>query len=135
MSLKLPNANGELISLSDLKSKYIFLDIWASWCKPCRAQTPYLKAVLEKYKKDLKVYAVSIDTNHSAWRKAMEQDKTPEFIHVIGSDQERKKVEAVEALGIERIPKNFLLDRNCRIIAKDLLDDELMQTLDSLTKQ
>lgn len=65
----------------------------------------------------------------------MEQDKTPEFIHVIGSDQERKKVEAVEALGIERIPKNFLLDRNCRIIAKDLLDDELMQTLDSLTKQ
>lgn len=135
LSLKLPNANGELISLSDLKSKYIFLDIWASWCKPCRAQTPYLKAVLEKYKKDLKVYAVSIDTNHSAWKKAMEQDKTQEFIHVIGSDQERKKVEAVEALGIERIPKNFLLDRNCRIIAKDLLDDELMQTLDSLTKQ
>lgn len=135
LELKLPAVNGETISLTDLKSKYIFLDIWASWCKPCRAQVPYLKAVLKKYQKDLIIYAVSIDTNHSAWRKAIEQDKTQEFIHVIGSDEQRKKVKAVEVLGIERIPRNFLLDRNCRIIAKDLHDEQLMQTLDSLERQ
>lgn len=134
LSLKLRDTNGNPISLSDLKSKYIFLDIWASWCKPCRAQIPYLKIALKKYQKSLIIYAVSIDTNHSEWRKAIEQDKTQEFIHVIGSDEQRKKIEAVEILGIERIPRNFLLDHNCRIIAKDLHDEQLMQTLDSLTK-
>lgn len=133
--LKLPSNYGEMISLTDLKSKYILVDLWASWCKPCREQVPNLKAALDKYKENLKIYAVSIDTNHSAWRKAIEQDRTKDFIHVIGSDENRKKVEAVEVLGIERIPRNFLLDRNCRIIAKDLHDEQLMQTLDSLERQ
>lgn len=133
--LKLPSTYGEMISLTDLKSKYILVDLWANWCKPCREQVPNLKAALDKYKENLKIYAVSIDTNHSAWRKAIKQDRTKDFIHVIGSDENRKKVEAVEVLGIERIPRNFLLDRNCRIIAKDLHDEQLMQTLDSLERQ
>lgn len=135
ITLQLPSLKGDNIALSDLKSKYIFVDIWASWCKPCRAQTPYLKKVLNKYQNNIKIYAVSIDANHSAWKKAVEQDKTQDFIHVIGTDSDRRKVPSVEVLGIERIPRNFLLDRNCRIIAKDLLDEQLMQTLDSLERQ
>ena len=135
LSLKLPSITEEEISLSDLKSKFIFVDIWASWCKPCRAQIPYIKEVLKKYPNDIKIYAVSIDIGHNTWRNAIEKDQTQEFIHVIGTDQDRRNVRSVEVLGIERIPRNFLLDRNCRIIAKDLHDEQLMQTLDSLTKQ
>ena len=135
ITLQLPSLNGEYIALSDLRSKYIFVDIWASWCKPCRAQTIYLKKVLNKYQNNIKIYAVSIDANHSAWKKAIEQDKTQDFIHVIGTDSDRRSVRSVEVLDIERIPRNFLLDRNCRIIAKDLLDEQLMQTLDSLERQ
>lgn len=135
ITLQLPSLNGEKIALSDLKSKYIFVDIWASWCKPCRAQTPYLKKVLNKHQNNIKIYAVSIDENHSAWEKAVEQDKTQNFIHVIGTDKDRRRTQSVEVLGIERIPRNFLLDRNCRIIAKDLLNEQLMQTLDSLERQ
>ena len=123
LSLKLPSITEEEISLSDLKSKFIFVDIWASWCKPCRAQIPYIKEVLKKYPNDIKIYAVSIDIGHNTWRNAIEKD------------QDRRNVRSVEVLGIERIPRNFLLDRNCRIIAKDLHDEQLMQTLDSLTKQ
>ena len=91
--------------------------------------------VLKKYPNDIKIYAVSIDIGHNTWRNAIEKDQTQEFIHVIGTDQDRRNVRSVEVLGIERIPRNFLLDRNCRIIAKDLHDEQLMQTLDSLTKQ
>lgn len=135
LSLKLPSVTEEEIALSDLKSKFIFVDIWASWCKPCRAQIPYIKEVLKKYPNDIKIYAVSIDIGHNTWRSAIEKDQTQEFIHVIGTDQDRRNVRSVEVLGIERIPRNFLLDRNYRIIAKDLYDEQLMQTLDSLTKQ
>ena len=94
-----------------------------------------IKEVLKKYPNDIKIYAVSIDIGHNTWRNAIEKDQTQEFIHVIGTDQDRRNVRSVEVLGIERIPRNFLLDRNCRIIAKDLHDEQLMQTLDSLTKQ
>lgn len=135
LSLKLPSITEEEISLSDLNSKYIFVDIWASWCKPCRAQVPFLKDVIKKYPNDIKIYAISIDIGHNAWKSAIEKDKSQEFIHVIGTDQDRRIVRSVEVLGIKRIPRNFLLDRNCRIIAKDLHDDQLMQTLDSLMQQ
>ena len=58
-----------------------------------------------------------------------------QFPLMIGTDSDRRSVRSVEVLDIERIPRNFLLDRNCRIIAKDLLDEQLMQTLDSLERQ
>ena len=95
----------------------------------------YVKKVAKKYHNNINIYTVSIDANRSAWKKAIEQDKTQDFIHVIGTDSDRRSVRSVEVLDIERIPRNFLLDRNCRIIAKDLLDEQLMQTLDSLERQ
>lgn len=113
-------------------NKYTYIDIWASWCKPCLAQFSYIKEALSKYPKEIQVYAVSIDYNHKLWKKAIEKDSLQKFIHVIGTDNNRKILKEVENLGVERIPKSFLLDKNRRIIAKDLHDGRLLEVLDSL---
>lgn len=133
LNLNLYGLNGEKISLSSLNSEYIYIDIWASWCSPCRVQIPFIKEALKKYPNKLKVYAISIDRNHNSWKKAIEKDSTQNFIHVIGTNNNRQKINEIEDLGTERIPRSFLLDNNCKIIAIDLHNNQLVETLDSLT--
>jgi len=75
--LSYENNKGGETSLSDLKGSYVYIDIWATWCPPCRAEIPYLKKLEEHYKhKNIKFVSISID-NPSAkdkWR-AMIKDK------------------------------------------------------------
>ena len=86
----------------------------------------------EKYAGSLTVYAISIDLNHTLWKEAIAKDGTKEFVHVTGANNLREVVPEVRLLGIERIPRNFLLDKQKKIIAVDLTGDELMQRMDSL---
>lgn len=133
LKLALRDVDGKIVSLDDLPdTAYVYVDIWASWCGPCRRQFPTIKKVHEKYAGSLAVYAISIDLNHTLWKEAIAKDGTEEFIHVTGANNLREVVPEVRLLGIERIPRNFLLDRQKRIIAVDLPGDELMQRMDSL---
>ena len=120
------------VSLATLNTDYILVDFWASWCKPCRQEIPYIKQALGKYENDLSVYAISIDEKHQAWRKAIEQDSTQVFHHVIGTYSNGQPSRLLKRLNVKSIPANFLLDKNKRIIAKNLRGKELIQTLDSL---
>lgn len=133
LKLALRNVDGKVVSLDDLPdTAYVYVDIWASWCGPCRRQFPTIKKVHEKYAGSLTVYAISIDLNHTLWKEAIAKDGTEDFVHVTGANNLREVVPEVRLLGIERIPRNFLLDKQKRIIAVDLEGDELMQTMDSL---
>ena len=133
LKLALRNVDGKVVSLDDLPdTAYVYVDIWASWCGPCRRQFPTIKKVHEKYAGSLTVYAISIDLNHTLWKEAITKDGTKEFVHVTGANNLREVVPEVRLLGIERIPRNFLLDKQKKIIAVDLTGDELMQRMDSL---
>lgn len=133
LKLALRNVDGKVVSLDDLPdTAYMYVDIWASWCGPCRRQFPTIKKVHEKYAGSLTVYAISIDLNHTLWKEAIAKDGTEDFVHVTGANNLREVVPEVRLLGIERIPRSFLLDKQKRIIAVDLEGDELMQTMDSL---
>lgn len=133
LKLALRNVDGKVVSLDDLPdTAYVYVDIWASWCGPCRRQFPTIKKVHEKYAGSLTVYAISIDLNHTLWKEAIAKDETEDFVHVTGANNLREVVPEVRLLGIERIPRNFLLDKQKRIIAVNLEGDELMQTMDSL---
>ena len=133
LKLALRNVDGKVVSLDDLPdTAYVYVDIWASWCGPCRRQFPTIKKVHEKYAGSLTVYAISIDLNHTLWKEAIAKDETEDFVHVTGANNLREVVPEVRLLGIERIPRNFLLDKQKRIIAVDLEGDELMQTMDCL---
>lgn len=133
LKLALRDVDGKVVSLDDLPdTAYVYVDIWASWCGPCRRQFPTIKKVYEKYAGSLTVYAISIDLNHTLWKEAITKDGTEDFVHVTGANNLREVVPEVRLLGIERIPRNFLLDKQKRIIAVDLTGDELMQRMDSL---
>ena len=136
LNLKLRDMNGKLTSLEDLPdNSYIYIDIWASWCKPCRRQFSAIKKIISKYADMVTVYAISIDLNHTLWKEAIKKDGTEQFIHVIGTNNLREILPEVRLLGLERIPRNFLLNKQKEIIAIDLNTDELAETLDCLIHQ
>lgn len=135
ISLALYGLENRMVSLQEINTEYILVDFWASWCKPCQKEIPYLKEALDKYGDKLSIYAVSIDRYYDSWIKGITRDGSESFVHVIGSDKQGLPNAAVQGLGIKAIPSNFLLDKNKRIVEKNLRGEQLMQTLDSLINQ
>lgn len=132
LDLTFEDANGQKIATKDISTPYIFVDFWASWCKPCRKEIPNLKEAVAKYKDDLTIYAVSLDNKREAWQKAIKEDSTQEFLQVIGTLRNESPTQLLRQLEIQTIPANFLLDKERRIVAKNLRGEQLTQTLDSL---
>ncbi|MDP9078510.1 MAG: TlpA family protein disulfide reductase [Bacteroidota bacterium] len=98
-------------SLSDFKGKVVYLDLWASWCAPCRQQTPYLKKIYEKYKSDNRIAIVSIAVNDKDknWRRAILEDK-PEWLQLIDNGTVNNSYVANE------IPKFVIINKQGRIV-------------------
>ncbi len=66
------NYKGGTTSLDDLKGKYVYIDVWATWCGPCKREIPYLKEITKKYDgKNITFVSMSIDKKeaYDAWRK------------------------------------------------------------------
>lgn len=135
LDLSFEDVDGRKIATKDIRTPYIFVDFWASWCKPCRKEIPNIKQALAKYKDDLTIYAVSLDNKREAWQKAIKEDSTQEFLQVIGTLKNESPTHLLRQLDIQTIPANFLLDKERRIVAKDLRGEQLIQTLDSFINQ
>lgn len=74
----LNDENGNSVSLSDYKGKYVLVDFWASWCAPCRASFPLVKELYTRYAgDDFDILGLSLDRSDEAWRKALEQEDCP----------------------------------------------------------
>lgn len=130
--LELKDTLGNTHKLSEYihKGKYTLFDFWASWCKPCLFEMPYVKANYEKYK-DLgfTVVGISLDDNAASWKKSILQNDF-EWIHL--SDLKGWKTCAQPIYGITSIPANFLCDGEGNIIATDLRKENLSQKLAEL---
>ncbi len=121
----LPDMNGKKVSLDQFKGKYVLVDFWASWCVPCRMQSPYLKKVSDMYgKNNFVILSVSIDENHDDWKKAIIQDGTKAFVNLI--DDRGRKSPVKNQYNINSIPSNFLLDPAGKVIDKDLKGEKLV---------
>ena len=126
----LPSPNGDTIALSSFKGKYVLLDFWASWCRPCRVENPILVKNYKKYsQKGFEIFQVSLDKKKEAWINAIEKDQLT-WIHV--SDLQYWNSAPAKQYGVQGIPANFLLDRNGRIIAKNLRGDALEAKLSEI---
>lgn len=135
LNLIFSDKQGTFISVDDMKEEYVLVDMWASWCKPCLKEIPYMKKTLEKHRDRLGIYAVSLDGNLDSWLKAIKDNDLYDFTHVIGTNPQGIPNKRVKGIGVKAIPANFLLNRERRIVAKNLRGEQLIQTLDSLIKQ
>lgn len=135
LALTFFDIEGNKISTSNLDINYTLVDFWASWCKPCRQEMPTIKHALQKYPNNFAVYAVSLDDKREAWQKAINEDSTQIFKHLIGTYPNGQRSRLLRQLNIKVIPTNFLIDKEQRIIAKDLHGERLIQVLDSLIQK
>lgn len=131
--IALPTPAGQSLPLSSLKGKYVLLDFWASWCGPCRAENPNVVEAYNKYKdKGFTIYSVSLDDNKDKWQQAIQADGLSWPNHV--SDLKRWESTAARDYGVEAIPTNFLLDKDGKIIARDLRGPALEAKLAEVLK-
>ena len=122
------------VSLASFKGKYVLIDFWASWCGPCRAENPNVVAAFKKYKeKDFTVLGISLDRpgQKEKWLKAIHDDQL-QWTHV--SDLKFWDNEVARLYDVKAIPQNFLIDREGKIVAKNIRGEELETTLLNLIK-
>lgn len=121
------NYKGGTTSLTDLKGKYVYVDVWATWCGPCKAEIPSLKALEKEYHdKNIQFVSLSIDDDRShggSWDKAREDwkamvaDKELSGIQIMAPEGWKSKF--VEDYKIKGIPRFILIDPNGNVVTPD----------------
>ncbi len=121
------DANGNPVSLASYKGKYVLLDFWASWCRPCRDENPNVVENYNKFKdKNFTVLGVSLDRAKDPWLQAIQSDNLT-WTHV--SDLKFWSNAVAQQYGISSIPQNLLIGPDGKIVAKNLRGPELQSTL------
>lgn len=128
--IKMPDENGQEISLSTLKGKYILIDFWASWCGPCRRESGIVAELYDKYKNEgFEIYGVSLDSEKGDWLNAIEKDKR---IWTNVSTLQGFETPATFEYAVTALPAKFLIDADGKIVAKNLHGKDLKEKLDKL---
>lgn len=123
---------GNPVPISAFRGKYVLVDFWASWCRPCRQENPNVVAAFDKFKdKNFTILGVSLDQNKKAWIDAIKMDGL-RWNHV--SDLKGWGNQLAAIFKISSIPQNLLLDPEGRIIAKNLRGNILESRLSALLK-
>jgi thiol-disulfide isomerase/thioredoxin len=113
------NHKGGTVSLSDLKGKYVYVDVWATWCGPCKREIPYLKEVEDEFKgKNIEFVSTSIDVanDHSKWVD-MVNEKSLGGLQLFADNNWNSKF--VQDYAIQGIPRFILIDPKGNIVTAD----------------
>ena len=136
-TFKYENHKGGVTSLEDLKGKYVYVDVWATWCGPCRQEIPFLqKTEVAYHGKNIEFVSISIDEqkNHDKWSKFV-TEKNLGGIQLL-ADKDWKS-DFVKGYKIDGIPRFILISPEGKIVNADAprpSSPELVTLLDSLVK-
>ncbi|MGN6439162.1 MAG: redoxin family protein [Agriterribacter sp.] len=106
---------GKAYSLADYKGKVVYLDLWASWCGPCRAETPHFKKIFDKYKNDSRIafVGVAVGDKKDPWMEALREEDT-KWLQLFDSDGKVQKAYVANS-----IPKFILINKEGNIVSFD----------------
>ena len=125
-----PTPSGERIALESFRGKVTIIDFWASWCRPCRIENPNLVRLYKRmHEKGLEIVGVSLDRNKASWERAIADDGL-NWNHV--SNLQYWADPIAQLYSVRAIPAAFVLDRDGRIVAKNLRGAQLDAKIEEL---
>lgn len=114
---------GDSFTLSQLRGKVVLLEFWATWCGPCLPEIPHLQALYSEHASaGLEIVGISFDRNEDPLREFLDTEPMP-WIHIL--DTEGMQGKLAEQFNVSGIPRSLLLDRDGRIVAKNLRGEKL----------
>ena len=117
------------LNVAKQQKKMVFVDVYTSWCGPCRQEIPHLKEAFEAYnEKGVEFLSVSIDKDGNAWRKAMKDENMP-WAQVQAPKAGKDVMKLYQFSGI---PYILVLDQEGRIVGKNLRGQKLMDKLEEM---
>lgn len=131
------NFKGGKTKLSDFKGKYVYIDVWATWCGPCRAEIPFLKKVEEKYEgKNIAFVSISVDVQKDLekWKKFVAEKQLGGVQLFADKDWNS---DFMKSYSIDSIPRFILIDPTGKIVSADAArpsSPKLQEQLDTLLK-
>ena len=123
------DTDGNEVSLEGLAKdkKYVLIDFWASWCRPCRAEIPNVKAIYDKHKAaGFDVVSVSIDKDEAAWLDAVKKEDL-KWTNIRDVDQK-----IADAYHVSAVPTMYIVDSEGKLVAENLRGEELAKKVDEL---
>ena len=132
---QLPMLSGDTSALHQLMGKSLtILDLWASWCAPCRRENrDFLVPLWDQYHgQGLQIIGYALDGSEGAWKKAIEKDGASRWLHA--SHLQGDDAPLLETLRIQTIPSNFILDGEGKVVAKNLHGEELLKFVEEYMK-
>ncbi|MCW3161474.1 TlpA family protein disulfide reductase [Chryseobacterium oryctis] len=127
----------ESFVLSEVKKEVVLLDFWASWCAPCVLEQPELKEIYQKYSQEVQegkfdIIGISLDKSKENWEKAVNKAQI-NWTQV--SDLKFWKSPIAKAYFIQELPFNLIIDKEGKVIAKNLHGKDLEKFLESQFKK
>ena len=126
----LPMPNGYRVQLAEFKGKYVLLDFWASWCPDCRKDIPAVKAMYEKYGKNVVFIGVSFDTDRDRWAKCVADNGMT--WRQVSELKRMREAKIAQTYGVQWIPSMTLVEPDGKVVLSTVVLERMEKALENL---